>query len=182
MNIAVFTESFPNISETFINNQIIGLLYSGHFVTILSKNKPKSLLIHDDVLKYNLLEKLIYEKQVPPALHKRFFTAFGIFFKLDFKKKIKVLKTLNFLKYKKKSLNLSLFYHAVSYINLPDFDIIHAHFGPAGNHALLMKELGVLKGELITTFYGFDATDFSIRKKALENGFYSNLFKKKQSH
>ena len=38
-----------------------------------------------------------------------------------------------------------------------DFDIFHCQYGPNGLIAAWLKELGLFKGKIITTFHGYDA-------------------------
>lgn len=38
------------------------------------------------------------------------------------------------------------------------FDVVHAHFGPTGLLALLLRRMRLLTGPLVTTFHGYDAT------------------------
>jgi colanic acid/amylovoran biosynthesis glycosyltransferase len=87
------------------------------------------------------------------------------------------LRTLNVFKYGKRALQLNILYTAAAFMNyrFPDFDIIHAHFGSRGNLVILLSELGLIKGKIVTTFYGKDVT------KAPKNGgrdIYKNLFLK----
>jgi len=50
------------------------------------------------------------------------------------------------------------------------FDVIHAHFGPNGVRSSRLREMGVISGALITSFYGYDVG----RRWAL--GGYDRLF------
>jgi colanic acid/amylovoran biosynthesis glycosyltransferase len=62
MKIAFIMNSFPTISETFILNQITGLIDKGHEVYIFANENKNQSKIHDDeknIIKYKFYtEKL----------------------------------------------------------------------------------------------------------------------------
>jgi colanic acid/amylovoran biosynthesis glycosyltransferase len=60
MKILYVVGNFPTLSETFILNQITGLIDRGHEVEIIAYQDPKEKEIHEDVRKYRLLEKTHY--------------------------------------------------------------------------------------------------------------------------
>ena len=70
MNILYIINQFPKLSETFILNQIIGLIKLGHNVTILSLNKPSERIVHENMMKYDLLQKTIYFQDVYSSFYK----------------------------------------------------------------------------------------------------------------
>lgn len=54
---------FPSASQIFILNMITGLIDRGHDVSIFSFNNDSELIdIHPHIRKYNLLDRVIYEK------------------------------------------------------------------------------------------------------------------------
>lgn len=55
MRIAFLTEMFPKISETFILNQMTGLLDEGYKITIFSDHNPEEPIQHTPVDEYNLI-------------------------------------------------------------------------------------------------------------------------------
>ena len=60
MKIAFLVEHFPAISETFILNQITGIIDLGHEVEIFAQSNPKNKMIDEDVKKYNLQNHVHY--------------------------------------------------------------------------------------------------------------------------
>jgi len=38
--------------------------------------------------------------------------------------------------------------------NIFEYDIAHCHFGPCGDLAAILKDLGAFTGKIVTTFYG----------------------------
>ena len=62
MKIAFFLDTFPILSETFIRNQITGLIDLGHHVTIFCHPSPeKEAWEIEDVKKYQLNNTLSTE-------------------------------------------------------------------------------------------------------------------------
>ena len=60
MKITYIVGTFPKLSETFVLNQITGLIDRGHEIEILSISKSNENTIHEDVDRYNLLPKTQY--------------------------------------------------------------------------------------------------------------------------
>lgn len=65
--------------------------------------------------------------------------------------------------------------HAIPRLqNAPSrYDVIHAHFGPTGLLAVALRQIGVLRGAVVTTFHGFDITRYPHEKGT---GAYDTLF------
>src|SRR5579872_499794 len=53
---------FPAPSQTFILNQITGLIDRGHNVKIFSFHRTNNDFMHSDIEQYKLLDKVTYEK------------------------------------------------------------------------------------------------------------------------
>jgi len=71
MNIAFIVDLFPALSETFILNQITGLIDRGHEVDIYAWYPGNTTKIHPEVLKYRLQERTYYDVSVPHNIFKR---------------------------------------------------------------------------------------------------------------
>ena len=170
MKIAFLLGEFPIISETFIVSQITTLLDLGHEVEIFALRRSKDNKIHEDVKKYNLIEKTHFIN-VPENKAIKLIKAFYLLFINFYKNPINLLKSFNFIKYGKFAFSLNLFYTGIAFYNYMNyFDIIHAHFGQRGVIGIYLKEMGA-KGRLATTFYGGDVNE------KYKNG-YKYLFKK----
>jgi colanic acid/amylovoran/stewartan biosynthesis glycosyltransferase WcaL/AmsK/CpsK len=61
MKILMVVPSFPKIHDICMLNQMTGLIDRGHDVTIYAFNKGDCTVIQEDVIKYNLLSKTIFE-------------------------------------------------------------------------------------------------------------------------
>ena len=172
MKIAFIVTEFPKLSETFILNQITGLLELGHEVEIFAFYNPKEKKVHDDVEKYRLMERVHYFN-IPDSMIKRALKAIFLIITNFHKSPIKILKSLNVFKYGKKALSLKLLYVVVPFLG-KKFDIIHCHFGPNGIIGAYLKEVGI-NSKLITTFHGYDMSMFI---SSHGEDIYKNLFLK----
>lgn len=171
MKIAFIVSQFPALSETFILNQITGLLDRGKTVDIFATNQRNETKIHLDVEKYNLLSRTYYRK----PHNKLGFLIRCIFLLLTnfHRSPVNILRALNIFKFGKDALSLSLFYTYVCFLRHGPYDIIHCHFGDMGNFALKLKKVGLHKTKVITSFYGNDLGRY-LREKGSD--VYYSLF------
>jgi len=70
MKIAFIVNKFPSLSQTFILNQITGLIDLGCDVEIFTLNQSNEKKLHPDVEKYNLTRKVHYFN-IPKNIIKR---------------------------------------------------------------------------------------------------------------
>ena len=174
MKIAIFVKAFPSISETFILNQITGLIDYGHDVTVFSGARPDEMEFHPEIRQYELLKHTFYYNDRPSNKIMRILEAIWLFFTNIGKKPLPIINSLNIFKYGKLALSLSLFYKTMLFVNLGNFDILFCHFGSNGELIAKFKEIGI-KGKLVTMFHGYDirsgiASGPSIFSKLLEHG------------
>jgi len=178
VKIAFLLYHWPVLSETFILNQITGLLDWGHEVDIYAKSPGKEPVIHGDVERYNLLERTFYygsaSERLPANKLVRLTKALGLVIKHIRKKPMPLLKSLNVFKFGRMASSLGIFYTTIPFLGADKYDIVHCHFGPNGNLAVLLKEVGVIKGKIVTTFHGEAGYT---RQKRYEKGF-EPLFEK----
>ncbi|WP_066834341.1 glycosyltransferase [Rufibacter ruber] len=175
MNIAFLVNVFPSTSETFVLNQITGLLDRGCTVTIFALSSQKDKVIHPDVINYGLLEKTVYLN------HPQFNAVYYLkkFVKSFFSKKISnrfLFKTINIFKYGPQVLRLGIFKEVFPFIELgKSFDLLHCQFGNLGYKGVFLKELGATDAKVIVSMRGYDITKF-----VYENGegVYKELFTK----
>ncbi|NJW53444.1 glycosyltransferase [Salinimicrobium oceani] len=172
LNILFIVSSFPTISETFIINQIIFLIDSGHTIRILSLKK-NNIDSHPKILEYKLMEKTEFINVFP--FKKRLMHFLCLFFKANLKTKLLYLQTLKINRYKKQALNLRIFHKmlAVSKFKL-EFDIIHAHYGFNSEIYFELKDFPWLRNsKLLTTFHGHDMKTSFLKKNKIR---YKRLF------
>ena len=170
MKIAFLVHGFPGLSETFILNQIVGLMDLGHEVEIFAQHDYGEDVVHPQVSDHGLMQRLVY---VPRG-------------KLD-----RLLKTILTLGrrlndpenafsalrgcFKWGEVGRSLI---PSYLFLrllgKRFDILHCHYGVNGNIGVCLKLMG-LPSKIVTMFHGYDvklgvATAGRIYKRLFEHG------------
>ncbi len=171
MKIAFIVSKFPTLSEIFILNQITGLLDLGHDIEIFALRNSKEEKMHPDVKKYGLMERVYYlNEMIPQNKILRVFKAIYLISRNFYKSPLKILRSLNVFKYRKKALSLWLLYLIIPFLN-KDFDIIHCHFGHIGNIGVYLKRLG-FEGKFVTMFHGYGIR-LGIEKGG---GIYQQLF------
>ena len=173
MKIAFIVNEFPSLSQTFVLNQITGLLDRGHDVDIFAETVRSGLKIHDDVKRYNLLGRTSYFLAIP---HDRVFrTVQGLRYISKFVTKypLPLLRSLNIFKYGRKAASLELLYLIIPFLEKGPYDVIHCQLGMCGPKALLLKQIAGVNAKLVTSFRGYDASS------TLKNnpGFYDDLFR-----
>src|SRR3970040_2250976 len=105
MKIGFIVSSFPSLSQTFILNQITGLLDLGHDVEIFARNNPNEQKKHPDVEKYRLMERAYYFN-MPPNKIKCVLKAIYLTITNFHKSPPRILRSLNIPKYGKDTLSL----------------------------------------------------------------------------
>ena len=172
MKIAFIVNVFPKLSETFILNQITGLLDLGHEVMIFAEYNPNEKKVHPDVEKYQLMDRVLYF-DIPQNKIKRVLKASYLIITNFYKNPIKIFKSLTLFRYGKSALSLQGLYFLIPFLDT-NFDIIHCHFGPNGIIGASLKEIGV-EAKIITTFHGYDMSTFILNNGT---GVYNDLFSK----
>jgi len=177
MKIAFLVVSFPNLTETFILNQITGLLDRGHEVDIYALKKGNTDKLHSEVKDYRLLKRTCYLSiyKIPPNKFVRVIKAAALTLKGFIKDPKRILRALNFFKHGKRAFSLELLYKNFPFLAKESYDIIHCHFGSVGRRGVSLKELGVIEGKVITAFHGNDMS-FYIKKHGKD--IYNFLFNK----
>ncbi|MCT7965949.1 glycosyltransferase [Laspinema sp. D1] len=179
MKIALMLGKFPALSETYILNQITGLISRGHEVDIYADEPGETSKVHPDVEKYNLLDKTRY---APLPAKKVIRTVKGskILLAHGYKSPMTLLRSLNLFKYnyfkhRDQGYFLRLLYSAIPLLDQPAYDIIHCHFAPYGLRGVLLREIGAIQGKIITTFHGFDV---NLYPRQTHPKIYQDLFQK----
>ena len=177
MRIAFFVDQFPSLSETFILNQITGLIDRGHEVDIYCDRGGNFAQIHSEVEEYQLLQHTYYTA-IPKNIILRCLKGIILFFFYFFKAPQIVV---NSFKFKSRSLygDLAEFfkplYFAIPLLKRPAYDLIHCHYGRNGLKAVLLKDLGVIAGKIVVAFHG---NDISRYLKIHGDDVYQYLFKR----
>ena len=165
---------FPQLTETFIINQVVIAIKLGYDVKILVgecldfKDNSDLRLINE----YKIREKIILENyKIPENRFLRYLKAFCLLFTLaPF-----WFSLVRFYKLSTKK-RISLIYIFHFYNKFRTADALHVQFGTNKNPVDLLKESGLLTGKLIVSFHGHDL-HFPIYNHIPNNGYYNLLFK-----
>ena len=159
LKVAFIIHEFPVLSETFILNQIAGLIDRGCEVDIYAEVSGNIDKVHPIVEKYALLEQTYYLTKLPQTLLERL---------------IKGIELIpNYLKNCPRQLWRSLIPFPLTDLTLSgwllhtiipnfdrDYDIIHCQFGTASFRSLAFRQVNAPSAKLITTFRGYDISSF----------------------
>jgi len=162
MRIAFIIGRFPVLSETFILNQITGLLDRGHEVDIYIEAPGDTTKMHPDVEKYHLLDRT-YCIGMPANRFLRVLKGLWLFCVNYNKNPVLLQQSLNIFKYGKDAASLRLLYAAISVLPSLDegpYDIIHCQFGTFGFIGISFRIVAAPKGKLVVSFRGYDITWF----------------------
>ena len=181
MKVAFIVTRFPSLTQTFVLEQMTGLLDRGHDVDIYSEREDTQSLSQASVSEYNLLDRVFYyghiREQMPKSRLLRSATAGALITRSLAHQPWPLLKSLNVIKFGRQAASLCLLYTTNLFLEKRafEYDIVHCHFGPSGNFAMPLKDVGVIKGKVITTFHAFDMSTY-VRKNGQD--VYSDLFKR----
>ncbi|NER20257.1 MAG: colanic acid biosynthesis glycosyltransferase WcaL [Symploca sp. SIO1C2] len=164
MKIAFVVHTFPSLSETFILNQIVGLIQEGHDVDIYAEESEVSDKIHPDVNKYNLTSRTYYQPKIPRNFLLRVAKAVVILLRYLFICPFALFRCLNFVAYGRQASSLRLLYAIVPFIEsrTKRYDIMHCHFGNEGVRGVFTREVLKLTAKVVTTFYGYDVNAYPL--------------------
>ncbi len=172
MKIAFIVNEFPSLSQTFVLNQIKGLIDRGHSVDIFAEKKRGDIKIHEIVKRYQLLERSHYPLIIPQNFLCRILTCLGYIAESLKGNPKAIFNSLNIFKYGRKALSLRLFYQILPFLQNEPYDIIHCQFGMLGPQALLVKQIIGGSTKLVTSFRGADASKYLKDR----TGVYDELF------
>ena len=181
MKVAFFVGLFPCISQTFVLNQITGLIDRGHDVDIFAVHGDDPNHVHPDVSKYQLLARTCYlDSPITGNFLGRSLRGLALFTAHFQNAPLGLLRSLNVVRYGRQAASLRLLYSIIPLIEKQQtqgklvYDVIHAQFGTQGLIVQCFRELGVIQGKLITTFRGYDISQYL---QMMGEDVYQPLFK-----
>ena len=154
LNIAFIVDSFPALSETFILDQVTGMIERGHRVTVFAHERPPAdLPVHPDVEKYRLMSRVRYF-DVPESKIARIFSGLLIAASGLIHHPSVVTGALDPWRSGRNALNLRMLYWTAPFMD-ERFDIIHTHYGINGSIAAYIRSLGI-HGRIVCQFHLYD--------------------------
>jgi colanic acid/amylovoran biosynthesis glycosyltransferase len=156
MRIAFLVYSFPELAETFVLNQVTGLIDAGHDVDVYASGAGNGTKTHADIQRYQLRERTHYWN-IPRNYVVRGVKAVG-FVRLCWRRPKVLVRALNASKYGRRALSLTLLYTSVRFLDQRPYDIVHCQFATLGRMAMALQDTGAVAGKLVVAFRGSDLT------------------------
>lgn len=154
---------FPGVSETFVLDQITGLIDRGGQVAVLARRPRAPAPEHGAVAEYDLRKRTHYYPDTWSARW-RARSELGSWFGSAPRHALGALaRSLRLDLYGLDSLALGPLQRAATARALGPVDVIIAHFGPNGLKALQLRELGITRAPIVTFFHGHDLSRWTQR-------------------
>lgn len=173
IKIAFMVYEFPILSETFILNQIAGLLDRGCEVDIYAERRGSSDKVHPLVEKYTLQERTYYLPGLPENLLLRLIKGIGLIFNYALICPRQLWRALYPFPLTDLTLSLWLLHTLIPNLD-KDYDIIHCQFGTQSYRGMAFRQVNAPTAKLITTFRGHDISSF-VQQKG--KNVYKQLFR-----
>lgn len=170
LRIAFILLDFPAISETFILNQITGLIDLGHDVDIYALRKVKGPH-HADVEEYQILKRTQYINR-PTTIMGRAIKLAGLVLKTIFRHPVFIFKEFCMFDggFGWHSENIEIMQRLNSSCKNKPYDIIHCHYGTVARQFL--PAISLLRVKYVVSFYGYDLFHYGDRGKAAYRGLF----------
>ncbi len=164
---------FPQLSETFIVNQVVIAIKLGYEVKILTEEVcdiPRNASL-ELFRKFGLKDKMILEDyKIPEKKIGKVLRAARLLLKTP----DLLAPLLRFYKEHDRKGFFAVF-QFFFYKSFRDYDVIHIQYGTNKSPVDGLKKAGLLKSRIITSFHGHDL-HFPINNRIPEEGYYDNLF------
>lgn len=160
MRIAVLVEVFPSVSETFILNQLTGLIDQGHEVHIFANQAGRTDTVHADVVKYDLMSRLHHASDLPANPLLRRVYGVRVILSSFMRRPVEALRVLWTLAGAGPSAIFRAFEDARLFRNERSFDVFLCHFGPNGLRAIRLRDAKIVEGRIVTFFHGNDMSSY----------------------
>jgi colanic acid/amylovoran biosynthesis glycosyltransferase len=156
MKLAFVTGSFPKLSETFVLDQITGLLDLGHDVRIFAFDSTQESLRHADIERYRLLDRTTLLDAPARALVPGALASLP-----DFARWVPGVRYRDALATR------------FRYGFQGAFDVVYCHFGHVAERARRLLRVGFFAGPLVAVFHAYD---LAIWPRLRGAGCYDALF------
>ena len=173
MKIAFFLAAYPVTSETFVLRQIRGMISLGHDVTIVTG-------LHDSSIR-DPFEGSAPVRVIRPVGPKQSGLMRQAASVVSLVTSAKSAQGRKCIRAATAALQGSLLAPLMDIAgsakaSLGEYDVIIAHFGPAGVRAMYLRDAGLISGKIATVFHGLDVTEKALLRRFLPH--YKRLFAK----
>lgn len=180
MKIALIISKFPILNETFVLDHITGLLDRGHdvhiYATAPKESHPK---VHGEVARYRLLDRTVYREtrkfQMPHNPVVRVVKGATLLVRGLGASPRATLNSINVFRLGRAAASLRALYEVAPFTKCRDYDIVHCHFPENGRLAVSLRDVGALRGKIITEFHSYHAPSFRNGRPSHK---YASLFEK----
>jgi colanic acid/amylovoran biosynthesis glycosyltransferase len=161
MRIAVFVNRFLPVSETFVLNQVTGLLERGHEVDIFASAPTDPQHTSEEALRSGLVRRVRFLAGPRPSFRRVVGAAWRLAW-IGVRRPTVAAAGLAMAWRDRSWRSLGPLYAAAGVLRerRGHYDIVHCQFGPLGITALRLKQIGALRGKLVTSFRGYGATSY----------------------
>jgi colanic acid/amylovoran biosynthesis glycosyltransferase len=164
MRVAFLTALFPVLSDIPFLNQIVGLLERGHQVEVYADGPQAGGPFHPDVERLGLQSLTRYPLRWPAGRLDRWRAAAGLVLAHRGVERRTLLRTLDPLRFWHRAWTLDQLRRTARFLPTRPYDICYCAFGMDAPHALRLRRLGALGGELVVAFRGADTTKYVARR------------------
>jgi colanic acid/amylovoran biosynthesis glycosyltransferase len=164
MRVAFLTALFPVHSELPFLNQLVGLIERGHQVDIYADGPQPGGRFHPDVERLGLQSLTRYPLRWPAARLDRWRAAAGVVLGHRGAERRTLLRSLDPSRFWHRAWTLDQLRRTARFLPARPYDICYCAFGMDAPHALRLRRLGVLGGELVVAFRGADTTKYVARR------------------
>lgn len=183
MRICFVLNRFPELSQTFVLGQIVGLLELGHDVEVLAGGPAEGAAEHEAyqraVERFELDRRTTYSG-MPESLTRRFAQGLSRVPGIATRHGATIAKLLDVSRFGWFAASGTTLWMAKPLLDAPRrYDAIVAHFGPQGMIAAALREAGLLEGPLTTIYHGYD---LSSAPRKLGEQLYRPLFVLGEAH
>jgi colanic acid/amylovoran biosynthesis glycosyltransferase len=157
MRIAVVTTYFPSVSQTFVLDQITGLLARGHEVDIYAlAPEPNSAGVVSRPERDSLAERTHYQPRTPRHRVGRALGIPGLLRGAWRGRAGAALRTVR----RSPVESIGVLYEGAPFLGRGPYDAILCHFGSNGERALRVRDAGMVDGPIVTAFHGADMSRY----------------------
>lgn len=174
MEIAVMSGAFPSVSETFVLNQITGLLDMGHVVHPISLSRPKADQPRHDLVSEYSLEQITtvlnpHSKWARLAMAPVMAGVLAVSAPRTLRGAIDVD---TYGRHAASGRLLEQAYYVLRSGVVNALDCVVCHFGPVGAEAVALRDIGAFDAPVVTFFHAYDLTTPEYRQRNV----YRRLF------
>jgi len=164
VRVAWLTALFPVLSEIPFLNQIVGLVERGHEVDIFADGPQSGGPFHADVGRLGLESRTRYPLRWPAARLERWRAAARLVASHRGSERRILLRTLDPSRLWHRAWTLDQLRRTARFLPVRSYDVCYCAFGMDAPHALRLRRVGALGGELVVAFRGADTTKYVARR------------------